>query len=414
MRNVRAVMLTASAVVLAVGCATTDAPPAPRIEPVVRVTHGAAQAMGYYELGRYHHAQKRLPQAIEAYRKALAGDDRSAALYNALGMALAAAGDLDGAVAAFTAAAGLEPSAARFLNNLGYALQLKGDDAAAIRAFEQSLALDPANPRTWNNLGTSLARQGEGTRAEEAHARAESMSANGVPLQQARGDRARVAPAVVTLALAVDPQGPPVGGDAPARIAKEAMRLDVMPWTALPPEGAGRPVSSPAAWAAGPSAAASVVIEVPTSASLKRVAPGVLELDWATTALIALPAPSSGAAIPASFGLEIANGNGITGYARRVRGLLSAVGLPNARLANHKAFDQATTEIQYRAGFAAAAQTLRARVVGEPAIVASDQLRGGIDVRLLLGHDLPQDVALVVPSAQQPRRADAAPVSRAW
>jgi hypothetical protein len=77
-------------------------------------------------------------------------------------------------------------------------------------------------------------------------------------------------------------------------------------------------------------------------------------------------------------------------------------------LTNQKPFTQRSTEIQYRNGHEAAAASLSARLPNRPPIVRNDRLRPDIDVRLVLGKDLPPGVALVDPAADSARWAGAA------
>ena len=60
------------------------------------------------------------------------------------------------------------------------------------------------------------------------------------------------------------------------------------------------------------------------------------------------------------YRLEVSNGNGVTGMAKRVGQMLAVTGLPQARLTNQKPFVQQFTEIQHRDGYESAAIALRA------------------------------------------------------
>ena len=153
------------------------------------------------------------------------------------------------------------------------------------------------------------------------------------------------------------------------------------------------------------------VFEVPVTAQVVAVAPHALELQWSGSAVIARPASANANDVPMTSrcGLEVSNGNGVTGMARKVDGLLQAVGLPRSRLTNQKPFTQRSTEIQYRDGHEVAAASLSARLPNRPAIVRDDRLRADIDVRLVLGKDLPVNVALVTPAGERDRWAGAVP-----
>ena len=70
-----------------------------------------------------------------------------------------------------------------------------------------------------------------------------------------------------------------------------------------------------------------------------------------------------------------------------------------ARLTNQLPFNRPTTEIQYRAGYAAAAAALASKLQQAVHITPKADLASHIDVRLVLGKDVLSDVALVAPPA---------------
>ena len=331
----------------ATGCSTPGTP-VPQVKPIETVRHGGDQADGYYQLGRFMQRQGRLPQAIDALSKAIAIDPRHAEARNELGTAFASAGDLSRAEAEFEAAVAIDPAMARYWNNLGYARYLQGQPAEAVAAFDKAVALDSSSSRAWNNLGMALTSLGNSARAGEAYARA--------------------------------------GG------------LSVAPPPAVPPTvfASGRIRTVPAVDPAGQSERArSILIEVPTSAVLVKLAPNVFELRLNDVVVVARPASADEVDAAKGFRLEVANGNGITGLARKVGGLLADVGFSKARLTNQKPFMQPRSEIQYRDGFHSAATTLSQRIPSQPAVVLSDRLRPGTDVRLVLGREVWGDIALV-------------------
>ena len=435
---------------LVLGCATTG-DPGPAIKPVYSLQHGGAQAEGYYQLGRYYDAQRRPTQAIAAYRTALQLDDRLSEAHAALGAAYALQGEFGPAIVELDAAIALAPAAAHLHNNLGYAYYLQGDQTLAIAAFEKAAALDPANPRPWNNMGLALERAGEVALARTAFDRAIALAAMppagavasgpggtaivGVPaaLAERPASTPLIAPAAVELSVAATGAATAAVPAAP----QSPLVSSVAPPTASPiAPPIAPPIASPIA-----SPIAPPVADATAAVSIVAVAPNVYELTWSVPAsapIVALPAPgmtaaattaattpatraatrlvnnaapagSTLASIPAPFGLEVANGNGVTGMARRTGGLLAAVGLPAARLTNQKPFTQQSTEIHYREGYAPIAAALGARLPSAPALIRSDRLRPGTDVRLVLGRDLPPDMALVDPAATKTRLADAAP-----
>lgn len=97
------------------------------------------------------------------------------------------------------------------------------------------------------------------------------------------------------------------------------------------------------------------------------------------------------------FRLEIANGNGTTGLARRFADALGSLGQPEARLANIRPFREKQTVIEYRPGYLAEALRIRAHFTA--ALTVTEQSRHNrADVRLVLGHDVSSTAALHHPT----------------
>ena len=112
-----------------------------------------------------------------------------------------------------------------------------------------------------------------------------------------------------------------------------------------------------------------------------------------------LPAQQPRASSTPGFKLEVSNGNGVLGLAKRVAGRLVDTGVRTARLTNQLPFNQPTTEIQYRTGYGAAAAALASKLQQAVHITPKADLASHIDVRLVLGKDVLSDVALVAPPA---------------
>jgi hypothetical protein len=418
------------------GCAAPPPVNAPRIEPVVSLQHGGSQAEGYFELGRFFQGQGRNAQARDAYRKALALNDRLAEAHNALGTLHAADGAFDQAFAEFGAAIALDPTAAHFSSNLGYAQYLAGRPAEATVTLEQAVALDPANVRARNNLGLARAATAESERSRVAFARAaEFTGAPPPPAAQfasapvaVRGD---TAPAHPDPTIRGNPSPPaPVVGVPPASsraLPPPSATAGDLPFTPIGSMAFGPsaavvtlepdPVHTPPSvgvMALAPGASAGTLFPAPTPVlTVVEHAPNLLELKWTGMQVLARPAVAGDARPSRAYGLEVSNGNGITGMAQRVSGLLATVGLPKARLTNQPPYAQRLTEIQFRDGHAGAAASLGARLPNHPVAtaVAPDRLRADIDVRLVLGRDLPADVALVEPDPLAGRVAAIPPLA---
>ncbi len=123
----------------------------------------------------------RFPEAVEAFRAALAAEPGSVRARVNLGSALAQAGDRDAAVTSYREALELDPDnrTARF--NLGVLLLQAGDAAGAAAALEGAVELDPADVEARLELSRALRVLG---RTEEALVHA----ARSVELDPARPD----------------------------------------------------------------------------------------------------------------------------------------------------------------------------------------------------------------------------------
>ncbi len=86
--------------------------------------------------------------------------------------------------------------------------------------------------------------------------------------------------------------------------------------------------------------------------------------------------------------LEVANGVGITNLARRTADRLADTGVITARLTNVRPYRQVKTEIQFGAGQDALAKALQTRLPLATTTLAAARLHGGVQLRLVLGHDL--------------------------
>ncbi len=353
--------------VLVGGCVSPVGVPETKVMPVVNLRHGGEQAQGYYELGRYYQSQNRYVLALDAYDKALATDPRHVEALNGRAALFAAQGRYDEAERDLRAALALAPAAAHLHNNLGYTLLLQQRPADAVVALEEAARLDPKSPKTWNNLGIAYAGVGDAVRAESSTRRANE-------LVTARASFGRIsAPREA----------------APARTPQQS------------PAAAATPVLPPG-WqliGAAPGGARPAPNEPVTASAAASVPPAAVEQPKAP-------------AVPA-YRLEVANGNGVDGMARKVGALLAVPGMRAPRLTNQVPYTQRATEIQYRDGHAAAAAALGERLPANPQSRISERLRFDTDVRVILGADCADAAALAkisAAAARIARNAEPAPV----
>jgi cytochrome c-type biogenesis protein CcmH/NrfG len=129
-------------------------------------------AEAYLGLGRALRKQKKLDEAVAASRKAIALKPDFAEAYNNLGLALYEQKKLDEAVAAFRQVLKLDPTFPEAHFNLGNALREQKKLDEAVAAYRQAIRLRPAYPEAYNNLGVALAAQKKLTEAVAAFRKA--------------------------------------------------------------------------------------------------------------------------------------------------------------------------------------------------------------------------------------------------
>lgn len=244
----------------------------------------------------------------------------------------------------------------------------EGRAAEALRTYRRAAAEAPHDAQVQSALGIALATQG-------LHAEAEAVLRRAVALEPQRAgalnnlgyalllaDRREAAREALQAALALEP------GNARARsnLAWADGERDVAAVAPVAPR-----VEPPAAHPSGP------FVTLPTTSAMVVQAPAA--------------APSERPAEPAlpAYRLQIVNGNGIPGVAGRVRNWLSTQGIARGSLANLAPYRSASTRIEYRPGFIAAAQEVARRMPTPAELIALPAGgRPGADVRVVLGHDL--------------------------
>lgn len=412
-----------------------SAPPPSRalaVSPVVRGEMPGNQAASWNRLGRFHHERGQLSLALGAYAQSLALDAGQLEARNAVAVIEAQQGNLESARKALVALVNDYPGEAQPHTNLGYVQYLMGDHAGATQTLRRAMALG-AGPKAFQNLQLAEAAMGISPAAGEprlaaappvstqAAAAAPAPAAQPAPVVPAATLAAPsvIEPAPVTASVPAAPVPVAIQPTAAAAPAAVAVRTPVaMPvLTAAAPQALAAPaLDSPAALAAAaaptaPRSEAPLLTVLPTSSreigshmELVQLASNVYELKTRAPAAAPAPAPAIVAAAPLAVAapkpavqavpqagkvrmarLEVANGNGVTGMARRFRSLLGQMGIPVDRLSNEKPYKQVTTTIQYSPGFEKQAASLQKALQGK-AQLASRQLVAS-DVRLVLGKD---------------------------
>ena len=111
-------------------------------------------AEGLRLLGRARYELKQVPEAIDAYQRAIALDERDVWAMNNLGLIYIQQDRSEAALPVLARAVELRRDSPVFQNNLGTALERTGHPAAAKKAYEAALAADS----TYGKASASLAR----------------------------------------------------------------------------------------------------------------------------------------------------------------------------------------------------------------------------------------------------------------
>lgn len=362
-----------------------------QIEPVFAIRHGVTSAEAYYRLGRYHQGQGRLAPAEEAYLKAITVDEAYVDAYNALGSLYAERGELKRSAEMFEKVVSLAPTAAYLHNNLGYAYYLQGLQGEAYRSVRQALMLDSGFERAWQNLEKIAATGADQALIQALQQRQISAlppSMGGQPLLAkaelpgtVNSEALKVIPETASLPLQQEsrlPQNvPPARLDAGMpRLASGDRSGEAGPVRVSTPEVKSLPMAR--------------VVAVSSRQEVSANANG--EIVLGSNRPVRQAALDQQGALPAEMPqvrFEVANGNGITGLARRVGATLRKDGFAVSRITNHASYAMTSTVVQYQPGFESAAKAFVAKYNLNARLVSATAPRRNVDVRIVLGRGGP-------------------------
>ena len=453
MFRLKTLTLAMTTTALLAGCTSTQEPPhgaALEIRPFQETQHGQDKASALYQLGRYYHGQMRYEQALAAYRQARAIEPQNVDVLTGIGVVHASLGEYDDALRAFRSAAALQPDSPQTLNNLGYIHWLRKETAQAVDAYRRALVLDPKNERARQNLRLASGETSPAAPIAPVQAKAVKQPVNpGTGAATSSIALKEVSPQIFELTLPASATAVATQAVAPAA-APQARPLTAKPAAAK--ATANGPAVAAGANKAGAARAAAAGVEVLNGNGIKGAAketadklaasgyaiaavgnhrhhrqsktviehlPGHAEQARKLAQLISpnasiVEAKSLGgqgsirvvlgrdvgsASAKAPTGVEaqagqlgVANGNGVNGMARKVARHLADHGYKATRVYNLRPFDKAITRIEYRKGHEGQALKLGNLLPVKVAYAESNAMRG--DVRLILGHDMKQNMAV--------------------
>lgn len=369
-------------------------------KPVLNVRHGMADAVAYYQIGRSRQAQGHLAGAEAAYGKALAIDPENVDAMNALGALYAERGELERAAEIYKRVVELSPKRAYLYNNIGYALHLQGRHVEAIEALQQAVTIDPGYERAWVNL-QNIARKAGMAEVAALAAQHLLVRPGSLPtmLAKTKDSKDSVATTLVEttevklrLTQLLDEEANTPTALASATSATDtatSVKEETGPSLAAPRLAA--PVSKHQA------IQMTEVARVMQSASsvmtgneqVAKEARGAVNYQGPATLIkVSTNGADTFATQPSPKArIEVSNGNGVNGFANRVRTQLRSDGFGVSRITNFTQFTVRRTVIEYRGGFIDAALFLRNRLGSQVILREAKYDRPGTDVRLILGTD---------------------------
>ena len=328
----RKIVLAISCISALTGCASYFSGKefsAYEVRPVTNIQQSESSAENLYHIGEYYQRKKQWLKALEAYQKALSLQTDYIEAHNGLGIVYATLGQYELAIDHFNKAIALDSSKSYLHNNLGYAYFLQGTYHEAELSFQAALFNDPHNGKAKKNL--TLVNNKMGVIEE-------SNNTSGVPSRSE------------------------------AMISKHAVLLSA---------------------------------QAVSSQQLIQIAPNVYEFKTqlemqksvASNAVNDVEHDKHEAQLQKNIkrsaqGIEVSNGNGVTGMARNVATQLSNAGLGQARLTNHQTFKQVQTEIYHRVSAHELAERITHLLPGQVKLIESDNLREDINLKVLLGQDI--------------------------
>ncbi|MGK5028268.1 tetratricopeptide repeat protein [Janthinobacterium sp. MDT1-19] len=268
---------------------------------------------------------------------------------------------------------------------LGKRMQELGDPRAALAAYREALLLTPTSPDARNGAAVLHAQLGQ---LETARSMLQALTQEAPTARTynnlgyvlyLQGDYAQAA-SVLRQSLQLDNGQQPARANldlAIAALARSIGTVDAVDATSdtIAPDLAPAP-AAPA-----------------SRLQLTQLQPNIFALSWRDTPVAArahLQAPAKPAATAAPLPrLEVINGNGATGMAARMRGVLGGMGISVLRLGNQRPYSVQASSIVYRPGHAQAAAALALALGGMPQLqaAADSGIGAGADLRLLLGKD---------------------------
>jgi tetratricopeptide (TPR) repeat protein len=282
-------------------------------------------------------------------------------------------------------------------NNLCFSYYQAGRWQEAEACFREALAADPANVAARNNLGLLYCRLGKPDEARRLWQEAEGSAAAEQKVNLALAALGMSAPPVYAQSPGTRQQQTVVKAPATAGPAPQSSQVQSMasqreiPATPkkIPAQNPGRAATPPPAGAAPAPAAAKAQKSREHASEITPNAAAPKPVASARPQPPVRPGPLTAAEL-VETAIEVRNGTRTQNLARHTRTALSQKGFNVTLIGNHLDFGAERTTIYYRPGAERVARNLGSTCFPTAGMAESARLRNGVDVKILLGHDLLQ------------------------
>ncbi len=371
-----------------VGCASTQKNAELNIKPrPAKISHSDESAAGYYQLGQHYQNTQRSELALQAYQEASRLDSNDVKPQLAMAVLNAKNGNYSASILQLKYLVEKFPADASLYNNLGYTYYLSGDYKSAAAALGQAIVIDHKHVLALNNMGATLNKLGKNELAIKYIAQAQAIKSERIELANTNNSLQTNQQAVsyhsnadaLDVAQNNDVEAKASSNNSQSEIQQvsagiyELVNVTMAAETAVDKKLAANPVLS------------EVQVLVQPGCISFKVHPLVNKLFKENTAVIA---DNSDLRIK-SFNLEIMNGNGIKGFAKKTAETLVGLGLSQpVQFSNKKHYNQTNTVLEYKAGYYKEAIQLAQTLEQMPMLVETNVTSRDADIRLVVGKDV--------------------------
>jgi Flp pilus assembly protein TadD len=354
----------------------------------VRKVDGEAEAK--YRMARYFQKKNKHKIAIEELKEVIFIDPFFSKAYNALGVSYDQLREFKNAIHFYKLAIKIDPNLDYVYNNLGFSHLLSGDYDRAIDAFHKAIALDEKNERFRNNLGLAYAKKGEYELAlEQFRITGDEVSANyklgQILYREGKYEIARKYDAKSFQTKASNHTAPSVSSDGIEKESQpEILRKPIIHESRTPQKQ-----DEMAAELKGDD------FYTKSTQSNQSESMGISENQRSSVKNSRVMNETSNKEHRISkdynvkFEIEIANGNGIDGMAKRLRNYLNKKGYKVTRLRNARCFNHESTKIFYYNGYARDVSRLLKEIPIECDKKNLIELtQAGKHIKILIGKDI--------------------------